>query len=148
MNDEQLSVASGATDIRGALRAILARPVAEVMIQRQPAAVEPEPAPVASPGYKRRRPRPVFDRQAVGDDLARGLPVKDIASAHGISPTTVKVIRKELGLTYVPVPAYDHAGALRDLDAGQSAIQVAARYGVDPQTIRALRRVRNERRGP
>lgn len=92
--------------------------------------------------------RPEFDRQAVGDDLARGMSVFDVTVKHGISDTTAKKIKRERGVTLNARggrPTYDQIGALADIEQGMSTAEVSAKYGVCKQTVNKLRRERGDR---
>lgn len=100
--------------------------------------------------FNDRRPgkKPEFDRQAVGDDLARGMTVREVTAQHGISETTVKKIKKERNISLNArgaKPTYDQRQALADIDHGMTTAQVSAKHGVCKQTINKLRRERGDR---
>ena len=139
--------------LRQALDLILARPVTELptpdetQILEQRKAAGRVAAQNATRKFQARKAaaRPAFDRQAVGDDLARGMTILDVTAKHQISDTTAKKIRNERGLPrqhWGTLASYDHGQALADLDQGMTSREVAAKHGVHPQTINKLRRDR------
>lgn len=143
-------------DLQRALAAIWDRPVTSLPSPEQTLANEARvangrasAAKVAKTHQQRRAGgRPEFDRQAVGDDLARGMSVLDVTVKHGISDTTAKKIKRERGITLNARggrPTYDQRGALRDIEQGMSTAEVSAKYGVCKQTVNKLRRERGDR---
>lgn len=139
--------------LRRALDLILARPVTELptpdetQILEQRKAAGRVAAQNATRKFQARKAasRPAFDRQAVGDDLARGMTILDVTAKHQISDTTAKKIRNERGLPrqhWGTLATYDHGQALTDLDLGMTSREVAAKHGVHVQTINKLRRDR------
>lgn len=139
--------------LRRSLAEILARPVTELptpdetQILEQRKAAGRVAAQNATRKFQARKAasRPAFDRQAVGDDLARGMTILDVTAKHQISDTTAKKIRNERGLPrqhWGTLATYDHGQALTDLDLGMTSREVAAKHGVHVQTINKLRRDR------
>lgn len=143
-------------DLKRVLDAIWDRPVTSLPTPEQTLGHEARvangrasAAKVAKTHQQRRAGgRPEFDRQAVGDDLARGMSVLEVTVKHGISDTTAKKIKRERNITLNARggrPTYDQIGALRDIEQGMSTAEVSAKYGVCHQTINKLRRERGDR---